>query len=87
MMLGGCPLKGCMLHTVQYRVVGLQENLPCTYARRTGVQDTQRKMFRVRGQIDCTVGDIQALKGTLTRDFLHAVFGIKTRPATPLFVP
>jgi hypothetical protein len=63
MMLGGCPLKGCMLHTVQYRVVGLQENLPCTYAKkRTGVQDTQRKMLGVRGQIDGTVGDIQALK-------------------------
>ncbi len=27
------------------------------------------------------------LKGTLTRDFLHAVVGIKTCPATPLFIP
>jgi hypothetical protein len=31
--------------------------------------------------------DFSEFKGTLTRDFLHAVFGIKTRPATPLFIP
>ncbi len=28
-----------------------------------------------------------ALKGTLTRDFLHAVFCIKTRPTTSRFIP
>jgi hypothetical protein len=33
------------------------------------------------------ISDLKMLKGTLTRDFLHAVFGIKTRPATPLFIP